>query len=83
MPNAKIQAQETGRRRRNLGPAELRDRGWHVPGTISRRGGSYVLRVYAGQSGGTKKYRWLTFRTKAEAEAMYAELLELMDRHAR
>ncbi len=53
-----------------------------MPGTIVRRGNSYALRLYAGQEGGTKKYRWLTFKTRTEAEAAQRELSSHVLAHA-
>ncbi len=58
-------------------PTRIAEGGVHrAGGSIVRRGSSYALRLYAGQEGGTKKYRWLTFRTRTEAEAAQRELAE-------
>ncbi len=53
-----------------------------MPGTIVRRGRSFALRLYGGQEEGTKKYRWLTFKTHAEAEAAQRELASHVLAHA-
>jgi len=45
-----------------------------MPGRIFKREGSYVLKIYAGREGGKKKDKWLTFRTRQEAEAAQREL---------
>lgn len=45
-----------------------------MPGRIFKRGGSYVLKIYAGREGGKKKDKWLTFSTRQEADAAQREL---------
>ncbi len=45
-----------------------------MPGRIFKRGDSYVLKIYAGREGGKKKDKWLTFGSRAEAEAAQREL---------
>jgi len=45
-----------------------------MPGRIFKRGGSYVLKIYAGREGGRKKDKWLTFSTRQEADAAQREL---------
>jgi integrase len=62
----------------SLTTARLRERGWRVPGTIFRRGSSYVLRIHVG--GG--RQRWITFPTLQEAEAAQRELASHTLAHA-
>lgn len=70
------------RLRETLTPETLRVRGWTVPGSIVRRGNSYALKVYAGRDNGKKRDRWLTFRTRMEAEAAQRELASHTLAHA-
>ena len=53
-----------------------------MPGSIRRRGDSYVLRLYAGSADGKKVWKWLTFATRAEAEAAQRELASHTLAHA-
>lgn len=68
--------------RRTLSPDNLRERGWTVPGSIRRRGNSYVLRLYVGCEGGRKRWKWFTFGARAEAEAAQRELASHTLAHA-
>jgi|GEM_PF-543812 len=45
-----------------------------VPGFIRRRGTSYELKIYAGTDGGKKRCKYITFPTRAEAEAVQREM---------
>lgn len=65
--------QDAEHKRRRLSPSPQLG-GWHMPGRIFKREGSYVLKIYAGREGGKKKDKWLTFRTRQEAEAAQREL---------
>jgi integrase len=67
---------------RNLSPDTLRGRGWTVPGSLVRRGRSFALKLYAGQEDGKKKQKWITFPSRAEAEAAQRELASHTLAHA-
>ena len=45
-----------------------------MPGSIFKRGDSYVLKVYAGKERGTSRFKRITFESRAEAEAAQREL---------
>jgi integrase len=53
-----------------------------MPGSIVRRGNSYVLKLYAGREGGKKRDKWLTFKSYGEAQAAQGELASHVLAHA-
>src|SRR6516162_1801642 len=65
-----------------LSPELLRARGWTMPGSIRKRGSSYVLRLYVGKMSGIDKYKWLTFKSRQAAEAAQRELASHTLAHA-
>jgi hypothetical protein len=67
---------------RTLSPIQLRERGWNVPGSIRKRGNSHTLRLYAGRENGRKRWKWITFKTRPEAEAAQAKLASHVRAHS-
>jgi hypothetical protein len=65
-----------------LSPETLRARGWTMPGSIRKRGRSYALRLYVGKRNGKSLYKWLTYKTRAEADAVQRELASHTLAHA-
>jgi integrase len=61
-------------RRNSLPLNQLRGRGWRVPGIIVKRGDSYAFKIYAGKKDGWSDYKWVSFPSRAEAEAAQREL---------
>src|SRR5438093_13450697 len=55
-------------------PELLRARGWIMPGSIYRRGNSYVLQLYVGKQNGQSRYKRITCKSYAEAQATQAQL---------
>jgi integrase len=64
-------------------PETLRARGWIMPGSIYRRGRSFVLKLYSGKApGGGSRFKRITFRSRDAAEAAQRELASHTLAHA-
>jgi len=53
-----------------------------VPGSFRRRGNAFELKIYAGLEAGKKRWKYITFRTRAEVEAAQRELASHTLAHA-